>query len=179
MIAYFSSVVFFVHSYPEIKSTEFNFQNDADAASIVLNSRIRHITIFPFDTSHMNVSVVRKPLVNLKLNKFFYCFFVQRWRFNILGKVNGPNVKLLNEVELKTYQNETVYVALDQFAIASFLFPEQMIQTAHPYDATVILEGNLRSALVVNPLSEDYNVCIIRKVSAHEFKRIMVWAANY
>lgn len=103
----------------------------------------------------------------------------QSWRFNILGKVNGPNVKLLNEVELKTYGNETVYEALDEFATASFLFPEKMIQKVHRYNATVILNGSLRSALVVNPLSKDYNVCIIRKVSAYEFKKIMVWAANY
>lgn len=88
-------------------------------------------------------------------------------------------MQLLNEVERKTYENETVYAALDEFATASFLFPEKMIQEVHQYDATIILNGSLRSAILVNPLSKDYNVCIVRKVSAYEFKKIMVWAANY
>lgn len=96
-----------------------------------------------------------------------------------MGKINGPNVELLNEIEIKTYGNETEYAALDEFATASFLFPGKMIQEAQPYDATVLLNGSVRSELVVNPLSKVDNVCIIRKVSAYQFKKIMEWAANY
>lgn len=112
---------------------------------------------------------------NLKKNNHIF----QDWRFNILGKVNGPNVKLLNEVEVKTYGNEELYTPIDQFAAASFLFPKKLVQHSHLYNATVILKGSHRSVMTINPLSKDYNVNIIRKISAREFKRIMIWTANY
>lgn len=88
-------------------------------------------------------------------------------------------MKLLNEVEVKTYENEKVYSPIDQFAAASFLFPTRMVQESEPCNATVILQGNLRGVMATNPLSNDHNVHIIRKVSAREFKNIMIWTANY
>lgn len=39
-------------------SAEFNFKNDVDAAFIILNSKIRPMTIYPFNANHMEVSVV-------------------------------------------------------------------------------------------------------------------------
>lgn len=103
---------------------------------------------------------------------------LQNWRFNVLGKVNGPNVKLLTEIEAKTYKESQIYDPKDTFATASFLFPKIMVQKSSQYCATIILRGSFRSVLVGNPSCEDSNVRMIQQVSANEFKNIMTWTAN-
>lgn len=97
-----------------------------------------------------------------------------------MGKVNGSNVELLNEVEILPYRKKTNYHPHDAFTAASFLFPEKMIQKRNPYNATMELHGYYtRGEMFVNRQSTNYNVFIIEQISGDDFKKIMLWAANY
>lgn len=95
-----------------------------------------------------------------------------------MGKVYGPNVQLLNEIEIFPYRNEESYQPYDAFAAAAFLFPDRIIQKYSQYNATIELHGYYtRGEMFVNRQSTDYNVFIIEKISGDEFKKIMLWAA--
>lgn len=97
-----------------------------------------------------------------------------------MGKVNGSNVELLNEIEIFPYRNKKIYWPYDAFTAAAFLFPEKMIQKCNPYNATMELHGYYtRGEMFVNRQSTDFKVFIIEKIFADEFKKIMLWAANF
>lgn len=97
-----------------------------------------------------------------------------------MGKVNGPNVQLLNRIETLAYQNEPNYDTFDAFTVAAFLFPEKIIQKYSQYNASVELHDYfMRGKLHVSRQSADYNAFIIEKMSTNEFKKIILWAANY
>lgn len=97
-----------------------------------------------------------------------------------MGKVNGPNVQLLNEIEILPYRNKKIYDTYDTFTAAAFLFPERMIQKCNQYKALMELHGYYtRGEMFVNRQSTDYNVFIIEKICGDEFKKIMLWTANF
>lgn len=98
-----------------------------------------------------------------------------------MGKVDGPNVQLLNQIELLPYQNRTFYDIYDALAVAALLFPKIIIQKQNPFNAAMELHGNhhTRGEMFVNRQSTDYNVLIIEKVFNEEFKKLLLWAANY
>lgn len=95
-----------------------------------------------------------------------------------MGKVNQTNVKLLNKIEKMALRYD--FKPYDAIAAAALLFPETTIETMNKYNATMELTGQYtRGQMFINPLSTDYNVRIIEKISEDEFKRIMLWTANY
>lgn len=99
-----------------------------------------------------------------------------------MGKINQTNVQLLNDVEKIAYRNvnETVYLPSDTFISAAFLFPKKIIKVMNPYNVTMELQGfHTRGEMIVNHLSTDYNVRVIEKIDEREFKKIMLWTANY
>lgn len=106
---------------------------------------------------------------------------LQDWRLNVVGQSSHPNVQLLTEIERISYEtfNETAYLPFDTFTAAAFLFPTNIIQKIHPYNATMELHGlYTRGEMIINRQSKDANVLIIEKISEGEFKRIMLWAAE-
>lgn len=97
-----------------------------------------------------------------------------------MGKVNHTNVQLLNEVEQIVYRNEVMFKSFDSFAAASFLFPASMIEKTQRYNVTVELQGfHTRGQTLINHQSHGFNANIIQKISENEYKRIMMWTANY
>lgn len=107
-------------------------------------------------------------------------FEFQDWRFNDLGKIKQENVQLLNKVEIIPYRDEKFGMPMDSFAAASFLFPEKVIKNMNKYNASVELEGRrTRGQMVIDHSSKDYNIKAIEKINVHEFKKIMLWTANY
>lgn len=93
--------------------------------------------------------------------------------------MSGPNMKLLNEIEILPYQHKTDYWPYDAFTAAAFLFPEKMIQRYRAYHAVIELHGyQTRGEMFVNRESTDYNVFAIEQISEDAFKKIMLWAAS-
>lgn len=108
------------------------------------------------------------------------CLFLKNWRFDVLGRVNQTNVQLLNEVEKFAFRNASIFKSFDSFTAASFLFPALVIEEKKRYNVTVELQGYLtRGQTIVNHLSHDFNANIIQKISETDYKRIMMWTANY
>lgn len=96
-----------------------------------------------------------------------------------MGRMNGPNVGLLNEIEMLPYGKQTFYWPYDIFTAAAFLFPEKIIQKRNPYQAMMELHGyHTRGEMFVNRQSKDHNVIIIEKISDEDFKNTMLWAAS-
>lgn len=95
-----------------------------------------------------------------------------------MGEVNQTNVKLLNKIEKKALRYD--FKPYDAIAAAALLFPETTIETMNEYNATMELTGQYtRGQMFINPLSTDHNVKIIEKMSEDEFKKIMLWTANF
>lgn len=139
------------------------------------------MTILPLDVDNEQFTTVKKIRKNFFIELFdqSFTFYLQKWRFEVVGKANGPNVKLLNEIEMLPFGNKTLYVSFDPFTAAAFLFPEKIIQKFNPYHAMMELQGfYTRGEMCVNRQSKDYNVFIIEKISADEFKKTMLWAAS-
>lgn len=152
---------------------------DPEAVFIILNSSIRPIWNFPLDAHSLSpISTVREHLF-LEYYIQWSVFPLQKWRFEVLGKVKSPNVQLLNEIEILPYRNETDYGPYDAFTTAAFLFPKKIIQKWNPYHALMELHGyDTRGEMIVNRKSTDYNVFVVEQFSGEEFKRIMLWAAT-
>lgn len=166
-----------------VPHAEFNYYLDPEAVFIILNSLIRRILILPLDAYDEQISSVQKfkhSFIGLFYQSFI--FHLQKWRFEVVGKVNGPNVDLLNKVEILPYRTQAIYGPFDAFAVAAFLFPKKIIEKCNPYNATMELNENsnhTRGEMFVNHRSTDYNVFVIEKISSDAFKNIMLWAANY
>lgn len=97
----------------------------------------------------------------------------------MLGKLTGPNVQLLNEIEKFPYRNATDYWPYDAFTTAAFLFPEKIVQKWNPYRAMIKLHGyDTRGEMIAHRQNTDYNVFVIERVFGDEFKKIMLWAAT-
>lgn len=81
--------------------------------------------------------------------------------------------KLLTETLMKRFTYHT-------FTSAAFLFPKKIIKVMNPYNVTMELQGfHTLGEMIVNHLSTDYNVRVIEKIDEREFKKIMLWTANY
>lgn len=94
--------------------------------------------------------------------------------------MNGPNVKLLNEIEMLPYGKQTFYWPFDQFTGAAFLFPEKIVKRWNSYHGMMELHGyHTRGEMFVNRQSKNHNVFIIEKISDEDFKKTMLWAASF
>lgn len=98
----------------------------------------------------------------------------------MLGKVNQENVQLLNEVDRIAFVNSVRFLPFDAFTSAAFLFPDKVITKSNRRNVIMELQGlYARGQMVIDHLSEDYNVNIIEEISEEEFKQIMLWTAHY
>lgn len=110
--------------------------------------------------------------------KFF--FFLQEWRFNVLGKADCKNVQLLNKIEEFCYQDYTYYVPCDAVLTAALLFPEKCIKAKRKYHVTVELHGqHSRGQMILDHMGKNkHNVTIVETMHVEEMKSALLWAAT-
>lgn len=98
----------------------------------------------------------------------------------MVGKIKQENVQLLNKVDIIPSRNKQFYTPIDAFTAASFLFPDNVIQKMNKYNASVELEGHrTRGQTVIDHSSKVYNIMAIEQIDASEFKKIMLWTADF
>lgn len=166
-----------------LAASESNFYEDAEAAHIVLSSLNCPITIVPLECGTDD----KITLVNIFwLKKWFKIWIVsfensfsQDWRFNVLGKVDNENVKLLNEIEKIAYYENPNYEPFDAIVAAVFVFPEKCIRKQRARNFAVELQGIFtRGQMVFDHQNCNDTVTVIERVNTEEIKNILLWATQ-
>ncbi|XP_058834807.1 nucleoside hydrolase-like [Topomyia yanbarensis] len=143
-------------------AAEFNFFNDPEAASIVINGYLGNINILPWETASRD---------NLVMN--------QTWRFDVLGNSNNPVVQILNPVERKPLGENDNWMPCDVLVAMSFTHPDLVIERKR-YPADVELHGWLtRGQLVLDHGNEGTgNVTIIDNMETAGVVKILMHLAS-
>merc|ERR1711973_869966 len=146
---------------------EFNFHADPEAAHVVINrcKMPSSIKVVPFETCYNT-------------------YISWDWRWDVLGKLDTPQIKLLNALEGKWYEikpfNEQ-HVLCDQLTMACALYPD-IAKESLLYEATVELGGSLTKGMMVLEkrnfmvleLLKTNKINVIQSVDTEQFKKVMV-----
>lgn len=146
-------------------AAEFNFHCDPEAAHVVLKSMKCPITIFPWETAltRTNISYT--------------------WRSDVLGKIESPQMQLLNQAEAKVIATnfKEGWVQCDPAAAAILMRPSIVTAKVTHY-AMVELHGrHTRGAMVLdhcNSLRKKHNVTIIESIDLNLYKELLLSAAK-
>ncbi|XP_017050609.2 pyrimidine-specific ribonucleoside hydrolase RihA [Drosophila ficusphila] len=154
-----------------MKSAEFNFMMDPEAAHTSLERLKEPALILPWEPS---------------IDENFY--LTLDWRLNVLGTVDHPFVELLTRVERAMMVPRGIKKWLNPDAVlaAAYLFPEAVIAEQMEYHATVELAGvHTRGQMVLDHLKgrrvdaihgKKSNVRVITRLNREPFRTIISWA---
>lgn len=97
----------------------------------------------------------------------------------MLGKLNGPNIDFLNEVERIFFANRKSFKVFDPFVASVILFPECIRKQFDCY-ATVELNGKeTRGQMCVGHRSKKpANVTVIEYLNEEAVKNALIFAAD-
>ncbi|XP_018324580.1 uncharacterized protein LOC108736602 [Agrilus planipennis] len=141
-------------------TAEYNFYIDPEAAYAVLESVICPVYMCTWESCLKT---------NISLN----------WRWNKLGKVQHPIVKLITNVEKSIYSKESKtskWLPCDAFLAAALIYPEKLIKKKSQHRASVELHGSqTRAQIVLDHLKiKEPNVTVIEKVDSDFFKDLIL-----
>lgn len=97
----------------------------------------------------------------------------------MLGKIKGPNVEFLNEVESVCFADLEHFNPCDAFLTCVMLFPE-CIRKKYDCYATIDLNGReTRGQMCIGHMSKNPpNVTIIEYLNEEECKKALIFAAD-
>ena len=107
-----------------------------------------------------------------------YCSAQQTWRVNVLGSVDSPLVKFLNQVERKIYRRHLKWKPADLLLIALSLWPN-LIQRTILTNVTPVYDGAAQGSVLVDYLNKTgkwHNVKILDAFDIEGFKELILRA---
>lgn len=144
---------------------EFNFDADPEAAHVVINRcKMPNIKVVPWETCYNT-------------------YFDWSWRWDVLGKLDTPQMHLLDALEKKWFEIKPFddqHVLCDQVTMACALY-QDLIKESSLFEASVELGGSLtrgmmvlekRNFLVLELLKTN-KVEIIQSIDTEQCKKVM------
>nr|XP_033337877.1 probable uridine nucleosidase 2 isoform X1 [Megalopta genalis] len=111
-------------------NVEFNFGQDPESNSIVLNHSDIVSIIFPWETAKS--SSIR-----------------MEWRTNVLGKLNSTIMNFLNKAERLSMTNNTEWISSDAMAATIMMWPES-IEESTVTNVSPVTDGTARGSVLVD-----------------------------
>ncbi|XP_078039047.1 pyrimidine-specific ribonucleoside hydrolase RihA-like [Augochlora pura] len=143
---------------------EFNFYVDPESVHIVFNKN-------------------KKPLWLLPWEACCGSSITHEWRWNVLGKIDTPCMKLMNDIESACNKIRKkrfpTYITCDAFLAGIILKPE-IAQDVVEYHADIELSGTKTRGQVVldHLLSNEPNVFLIQQFDSEMFKDLLISSVN-
>ncbi|XP_047113623.1 uncharacterized protein C1683.06c-like isoform X1 [Schistocerca piceifrons] len=146
-------------------AAEFNFHCDPEAAHVVLKSMKCPITIFPWETALTRTNIS------------------YRWRNDVLGKIQSPQMQLLNQAEAKVIARhyKDGWVQCDPAAAAILMRPSIASSKVTHYVMVELHGRHTRGAMVldhINSQGKKHNVTIIESIDLNLYKELLLTAAK-
>lgn len=97
----------------------------------------------------------------------------------MLGKIKGPNVEFLNDVERVCFEGLKYFDVCDAFLTCVMLFPE-CIRKKYDCYATIELNGKeTRGQMCIGHMSKNPpNITVIEYLNEEEMKKAFIFAAG-
>ncbi|XP_078044096.1 nucleoside hydrolase [Augochlora pura] len=111
-------------------NVEFNFGQDPESNSIVLNRSDTVSILFPWETA-------KSSSIHMD------------WRANILGKLNSTAMNFLNKAERLSIANSTEWTPADAMAAAIMIWPE-LIEESTVTNVSPVTDGAARGSVLVD-----------------------------
>ncbi|XP_076381649.1 inosine-uridine preferring nucleoside hydrolase [Megalopta genalis] len=143
---------------------EFNFYMDPESVHIVFNKNKKPLWLLPWETCCMSR-------------------VTHDWRWNVLGQIDTPCMKLMNDIESACNsirkKHFPTYITCDAFLAGIILKPE-IAQDVVQYHADIELNGNRTRGQVVldHLLSNEPNVFLIQQFDSEMFKDLLISSVN-
>ncbi|XP_076653319.1 nucleoside hydrolase [Halictus rubicundus] len=134
-------------------NVEFNFYQDPESNSIVLNRSNVTSILFPWETA-------KSSGVSMD------------WRKNVLGKLNSTIMNFLNKAERVSLAHSTEWVSSDAMAAAATIWPT-MIETSIVSNVNPVTDGTARGSVLVDyehSTGKPNNAEIVRNFNATAFQ---------
>ncbi|XP_076277407.1 nucleoside hydrolase isoform X2 [Lasioglossum baleicum] len=166
-------------------SVEFNFYQDPESNSIVLNRSNTTIILFPWETvKSSSISMVMGKLKEMLIIKMIICiclfewylFLQQDWRINVLGKLNSTIMNFLNKAERVNLEHSTEWISSDAMTAAAMIWPNT-IEASITTNVSPVIDGMARGSVLVDyahSTGKPNNTEIIQKFNVTVFQNALL-----
>lgn len=138
-------------------NVEFNFHQDPESNSIVLNRSNATAILFPWETAKSS---------GISMD----------WRTNVLGKLNSTIMNFLNKAERVSLEDSTEWISSDAMAAAAMIWPNT-IEASITTNVSPVIDGMARGSILVDykhSTGKPNNAVIIEKFNVTVFQNALL-----